>query len=416
MIVGLLPASVFCGNSLLVSVGNMGAATTLYVQAVMNSFVADFALRQMVSANVNMFYVYQVPVPRLAATHPAYKALVERAARLICTTPEFDDLAKAVGLSPVSGAGPVGAGIAPEPIPSDSSVSSSGSPSPGEERADKERGPGGEVSRGESPASHAQLRAEIDGIVAHLYGLTRDEFAYILTTFPLVKDPVKNAALAAFDAIGRGEIARLGDDPAVAELRDLVARGETDGVEFKAGAKFNPFTRKADDSMIRNIVEAVAAFLNTDGGTLLIGVRDDKSVAGLADDFACVNAQKPGPDSYELFLRNAIGSKVGVLAGSLWRARFDALDGETVCRIVVKPSPEAVYVDGDLLIRDGGKKQKVKAQDVVSYLSRRFEKGRKGEGAARKERDAPGGGTDAAIDYIGGEAGLFSTQTKLGVD
>ncbi len=50
-----------------------------------------------------------------------------------------------------------------------------------------------------------QLRAEIDGIVAHLYGLTRDEFAYIPTTFPLVKDPVKNAALAAFDAIGRGE-------------------------------------------------------------------------------------------------------------------------------------------------------------------------------------------------------------------
>lgn len=33
----------------------------------------------------------------------------------------------------------------------------------------------------------AQLRAEIDAYVAHLYGLTRDEFAYILDTFPVLK-------------------------------------------------------------------------------------------------------------------------------------------------------------------------------------------------------------------------------------
>ncbi len=30
----------------------------------------------------------------------------------------------------------------------------------------------------------AQTRAEIDALVAHLYGLTRAEFAYILDTFP----------------------------------------------------------------------------------------------------------------------------------------------------------------------------------------------------------------------------------------
>lgn len=33
----------------------------------------------------------------------------------------------------------------------------------------------------------AQLRAEIDAYVAHLYGLTRDEFSYILGTFPVLK-------------------------------------------------------------------------------------------------------------------------------------------------------------------------------------------------------------------------------------
>ena len=33
----------------------------------------------------------------------------------------------------------------------------------------------------------ALLRAELDGIYAHLYGLNRDDFAYILEQFPIVK-------------------------------------------------------------------------------------------------------------------------------------------------------------------------------------------------------------------------------------
>ncbi len=33
----------------------------------------------------------------------------------------------------------------------------------------------------------ARLRAELDAIYAHLYGLTREELDYILETFPIVK-------------------------------------------------------------------------------------------------------------------------------------------------------------------------------------------------------------------------------------
>jgi hypothetical protein len=54
------------------------------------------------------------------------------------------------------------------------------------------------------PAERAKLRAELDGLVAHLYGLTYDEFAYILTTFPLVPQAVKEAALEAYRAVDKG--------------------------------------------------------------------------------------------------------------------------------------------------------------------------------------------------------------------
>ena len=58
----------------------------------------------------------------------------------------------------------------------------------------------------------AQLRAEIDAYVAHFYGLSRDDFSYILDTFPVLKKKEKKAfgefmskrkCLEEFDRIGK---------------------------------------------------------------------------------------------------------------------------------------------------------------------------------------------------------------------
>lgn len=159
----VLPANVFSGNSLNVATPNQENKVTLFICAVLNSFCVDFALRQMVSANINMFYIYQLPVPRLTAGDTYFNEIVERAAKLICTTPEFDQLAQEVGLG------------------------------------SHKRGVTNEVERG-------KLRAELDGMIAHLYGLTEEEFAYILTTFPIVPEPVKVAAINAYRDIERGLI------------------------------------------------------------------------------------------------------------------------------------------------------------------------------------------------------------------
>ncbi len=56
----------------------------------------------------------------------------------------------------------------------------------------------------------ARLRGELDGMYAHLYGLSRDDFAYILTTFPVLEKNERRTygeyrtarlALAAYDAL-----------------------------------------------------------------------------------------------------------------------------------------------------------------------------------------------------------------------
>src|ERR1019366_8408678 len=142
---------------------------------------------------------------------------------LICTTPEFDDLAKEVDL-------------------------------------------GSYKSGATDPAERARLRAELDGLVAHLYGLTKEEFTHILATFPVVEASVKDAALAAYKAFA--------PKSADQEVAALIAGGESITVEFKSSARWDVKQNTQNKAMEQIIVKTVAAFLNAEGGTLLIGVDD----------------------------------------------------------------------------------------------------------------------------------------------
>ena len=160
----VLPRNSVVVHSLFVNVDKLiCTADSLYLCSMLNSFVADFFIRQQVSSNVSQFAIHLLPVPRLVSSDKVFSAINHRAARLICTPPEFDDLAKAVGLeSHRNGA--------------------------------------------TDPLERARLRAELDGLVAHLYGLTEDEFAHILDTFPLAAQPVKVAAHNAYRDVERGLI------------------------------------------------------------------------------------------------------------------------------------------------------------------------------------------------------------------
>jgi hypothetical protein len=135
----------------------------IFLCAVLNSFIADYLIRQRVTNNLNFFYLYQLPVPRLSEEDSTFSSIVERATRLICTTSEFDDLAKEVGLKNHK------AGVT-------------------------------------DVTGRARLRAELDGLITHLFGLTEEEFIHILSTFPLVPDPVKIAAHNAYRDVERGLI------------------------------------------------------------------------------------------------------------------------------------------------------------------------------------------------------------------
>ncbi len=324
LICTMLPRRTFCGNSVLSSKGGFSnTSDMLFCVSIFNSLVVDWMLRNRVTTNINMFYIYQLPIPRLTEHDPQFAPIVERAAKLICTTPEFDDLAREVGL-------------------------------------------GSHANGVTDPTERVKLRAELDGLVAHLYGLDEAEFTHILSTFPLVAPAVKDATLQAYRAFAPNP-----DDEQVARL---IAGGEVDRVEFKVGAAWNSHRKARDDTMRDNILQAVAAFMNSDeGGALLIGVADNGTVLGLADDYQTANSRKPNRDGYALFLSDLLGSRLGRENDSFYQISFHQVAGVEICRINVDPATKPVYIDQkDFYVRGGNKKNKLSAREAIEYVKQRW--------------------------------------------
>ena len=297
-------------------------AEQLYLCAVWNSFVVDAMLRMKVTTTLNFFYIYQLPIPRLTEQDLEFAPIVNRAAKLICTTPEFDDLAREVGL-------------------------------------DSHKNGVTDLTE------RARLRAELDGMIAHLYGLTEEEFSHILGTFPLVELSVKEATLDAYRT--------LAPNPDDLQLLDMISKGESDRLEFKVAAYWNSFKKTKDSTMRDNITQGVAAFINsTEGGALLIGVDDDCSIVGLEDDYTAVESKKPGRDSYQLFLRNVLSDSLGGDSTSFYTISFHRLEGKDVCRISVKPAKKPMFLKGELYIRGGNQKRKLTPQEAIEYVKQRW--------------------------------------------
>jgi len=81
------------------------------------------------------------------------------------------------------------------------------------------------------------------------------------------------------------------------------------------------------------VVKTVAAFLNTDGGTLLIGVDDQGNVLGLDHDYPHV---KPtNGDGFVNWLTTHLINALGHTPVTRTRARIAVVDGKDVCRIDV---------------------------------------------------------------------------------
>jgi len=189
---------------------------------------------------------------------------------------------------------------------------------------------------------------------------------------------------------GYGAAAAHLQKPVRATVTELLTAGESGTVEFKSTARVNLRTGQKDERMEHVVAKTAAAFLNADGGVLLIGVDDHGTALGLDSDLATLKT--PDVDRFELWLRDLITTSLGTAAAALVEVDFAEIGGEparTVCRVQMAASPSPVYLRAgrntppELWVRVGNSTRQLTVDDAAAYVMQRWPLGLGASAAAQ---------------------------------
>ena len=158
-------------------------------------------------------------------------------------------------------------------------------------------------------------------------------------------------------------------------IDELLTGAEDDTVEFKATARWDLREQKRNKAMEDEVVKTVAAFLNTNGGTLLIGVADDGTLVGLEYDYA--NVRPPNGDGFVNWLSGLLTNSVGTAAAMRVRARIVRHSGTDLCRVDVPASSRPTWTKTSKMsrvffVRMNNTTRVMPEDELPSYLTDRW--------------------------------------------
>ena len=147
-------------------------------------------------------------------------------------------------------------------------------------------------------------------------------------------------------------------------------QGEGPQVEYKSTIRMNLHTKKPGKEIELAWLKGVAAFLNTDGGTLLIGVNDDGEIIGLEPDAF------PNEDKAMLHIKNLIRQHIGTDFFEYIHYNISQRNEMWVAAIVVTSANHPAYLldkNGEevFYVRSGPSSEKLPVSKLVDYISRR---------------------------------------------
>lgn len=178
---------------------------------------------------------------------------------------------------------------------------------------------------------------------------------------------------AGFDHLRSGGRVSLGPAlEAPPSVEDLLRQMETERVEFKKSARAALDNDAPEKVINEGVIKTVAAFLNSHGGTLGIGISDDGDIVGIQHD---LDLKRQDLDAYQNWLTSLLISSIGAGAvGAHVGIRMEAIQGQVVCLVDVRPSPSPVYastIKGDscFYVRVANTTRQLTGPDLVNYIN-----------------------------------------------
>ena len=162
--------------------------------------------------------------------------------------------------------------------------------------------------------------------------------------------------------------------PEPRSIQDEIQGGETQFVEFKSSLMWDYQRHSVNKELYFPAMKSLTAFMNTRGGTLLIGVDDEGLILGLEQDFQAI--KKQNVDGWENVFNMAFNKMVGVEFRRYLEVTFPEIEGRPICAIRVTPGEQPAYVrhkgKESFYIRTGNSNQPLPLSKVTAYIQSRF--------------------------------------------
>ncbi len=156
---------------------------------------------------------------------------------------------------------------------------------------------------------------------------------------------------------------------------DLITSGENQYVEFKSSLMWDYRRQMANKDLYEPVMKNVAAFMNTRGGAVLIGVDDEGAVLGLEPDLKTL--RKPNVDGFENVFNMAFNKMIGVEFRRFVDVGFPEIDGKTICVATARPSVQPAYLTHKgtekFYIRTGNSSQPLSVSKAAQYIRTHFD-------------------------------------------
>lgn len=157
------------------------------------------------------------------------------------------------------------------------------------------------------------------------------------------------------------------------EILELIEKGESEKLEFKETLRYNLHTNDIDRKVEYSVLKTLAAFLNSDGGNLLIGVSNSGSLIGTEQD------KFENTDKFLLHMTNIIKQKIGKKHLHLIKLEPKKIKEKTIVLVECKKSSEPIFLRNpqnqeEFYIRTGPATTQINGSEMVEYIGKRFGK------------------------------------------
>jgi hypothetical protein len=200
-------------------------------------------------------------------------------------------------------------------------------------------------------------------------GITISDIDYRKIDFKKLRVSLTNEQPPHHVVFNAGEITHK--DTGNTKIKKLIQKGETESVEFKSSLRYDYNTHSVNKGLEKPILKTIAAFLNSGGGILVIGINDEGEALGLSEDFKTL--QRKNNDGFSQTLFNSMTSNLGIEFSSFIQVEFSEIDKKTLCIVTVKASPEPVFVrdaqNRDFYVRAGTTTKLLNSEETFKYIA-----------------------------------------------